>query len=161
MPDTNADTRTVATVANYLDTHNVLNLATSSADGPWAAAVFFVRNGSQFYFLSAPHTRHCINIQSQPRVAGTVQREVDDWEKIKGVQLEGICRLVPDEDRARVIDLYAQKFTVTGPDAPPPIAKALDKVGWYSITPDALWYIDNSQGLGHRKAIDITALESE
>ncbi len=59
----------------YLRDHNVMTLATIGAQGLWAAAVFYVNDGFTLYFLSAPTSRHSLNIESQSTVAATIQED--------------------------------------------------------------------------------------
>lgn len=134
----------------YLQEHHVITLATFGDEGVWATAVFYVNIDTNIYFLSARHTRHSKNIATNPHVAGAIQEDYSAWESIKGVQLEGHCTLITGQERDDAIAAYAQKFPIIGPDAPPQIANALDKIGWYKLTPTRLYFIDNSKGLGHR-----------
>lgn len=145
-------------VREFLSAHNVINLATAGNDGPWASAVFYVYSSARFYFLSAPHTRHCQNLARDDRVAATIQQEVEQWELIKGVQLEGRAHRVPEAETEQVIQLYSQRFAVTGPDAPQEIARALDKIHWFELEPARLLFIDNSVSLGHRQEVNIREL---
>lgn len=139
----------------YLREHHVVTLATQAADGPWAAAVFYVSDGFTLYFLSAPSTRHCIAIATHARVAATIQEDYADWPQIRGVQLEGsACELAGEEaDRAR--RLYGEKYPLVGQlaRAPAAIAAAIAKVRWYRIVPERLYFIDNSVRFGHRDEI--------
>lgn len=91
----------------YLAGHNVMTLATHGPMGLWAAAVFYVNDGWQLYFLSAGHTRHATNLAASPRVAATIQEDYADWEAIKGIQLEGTVRLLEGGARALAIVHYA------------------------------------------------------
>jgi uncharacterized protein YhbP (UPF0306 family) len=153
MPhDQSPDPLVEAQVQQYLQSHNVLCLATSAADCPWVSPVFYSVYNEQLIFLSAPHTRHSTNISNNPTVSGSVQNDYGNWEDIKGIQLQGQVKQVTDT--APVIEAYAKKFPVTGDDAPPQIARALDKIGWYAITVELLYFIDNSKGLGHRIELD-------
>ena len=136
----------------YLLNHNVLCLATSSKDEPWVSPVFYAIHTGQLVFLSAPHTRHSSNIRTNPLVSASVQDDYKNWEEIKGIQLQG--RVEQLTETAPVIAAYSEKFPVTGPDAPPQIARALDKIGWYSLQVELLYFIDNSKGLGHRVELD-------
>lgn len=138
---------------SYLEKHTVMSLATFGTKGVWSAALYYVNEKSTLYFLSAPHTRHSQNIAANPQVAVTIQENYTNWEEIKGIQLEGLCTLVLEQEHQAIIDLYAQKFPIIGDDAPPQIAKALNKIGWYQIVPTRLYFIDNSKGLGHRELI--------
>lgn len=139
----------------YLANHNVVTLATVGEAGVWAAAVYYVNDETTLYFLSAPHTRHSRNIAANPRVAATIQEDYGDWESIKGIQLEGICTLLTGEERERAIARYTRKFPIIGPNAPPQIANAIDKIAWYRLVPDRLYFIDNSKGLGQRQELTI------
>lgn len=142
----------------YLDGHNVMTLATQGQQGPWASAVFYVFDAGCFYFLSAAHTRHCQNLRRDARVSAAIQEDYEDWKKIRGIQLEGRATIVTQQHVDDVIERYSKKFPVTGPDAPAEIAKALDKISWYVLQPSRLYFIDNSQGLGHRDEVDIAEL---
>lgn len=145
----------------FLADHNVINLATTGEDGPWASAVFYVYCDGLFYFLSSPHTRHCRNLALDSRVAATIQDEVEQWQKIKGVQLQGRVSRVAAEKTEAVIQLYSNRFPVTGVDAPPEIARALDKIHWFQLVPTKMLLIDNAKGLGHRDEIDLALLLSD
>lgn len=142
---------------DYLQAHNVATLATSSGDDVWAAAVFYVNEGSTLYFLSSPSSRHCLHLETNPRVAITVQEDYRDWLEIKGIQLEGDALEVTGVEEERARRLYGEKFPVVGllAQAPAAIVKALAKVRWYKVVPRRLYFIDNSIGLGHRDEIPL------
>lgn len=137
----------------YLESHNVMSLATHGPEGLWAAAVFYVSDGFRLYFLSAPTTRHSRNLAENPHVAATIQEDYRDWLAIRGIQLEGTCRQLEGEQRSNARAQYETKFPIVGEDAPLQIAQALDKVAWYQVTPERAFFIDNSVGLGHRDEI--------
>ena len=148
---------------DYLQNHHVATLATSGSDGPWAAAVFYVNDGDNIFFLSAPTSRHCLNLEQNPRVAVTIQEDYSDWLEIKGVQLEGIASEISGVEEERVRKLYGRKFPVVGmlAKAPAAIVKALAKVRWYRIVPKRLYFIDNSLGLGSRDEIVLPLTDNE
>jgi len=147
----------------YLRDHHVATLATSGEEGPWAAAVFYVNKGSTLYFLSAPKSRHCLNLAQNPQVALTVQKDYADWLEIKGVQIEGVATEISGGEEALARELYGKKFPVVGllAQAPAAIVKALAKVRWYRIVPQRLYFIDNSLGLGNREEIELPLPENE
>ena len=135
----------------YLQAHNVMTLATSGADGVWAAAVFYVNDQFDLYFLSARHTRHARHIAATPRVAATIQEDYKDWPEIKGIQLSGEVRLLDGEAQERAIALYLKKYPFVATSAE--LAPALRRVNWYRLTCNTLYMIDNSLGLGHRDLV--------
>lgn len=142
-----------ATLA-YLADQNVLTLATCGPLGLWAAAVFYANREFQLYFLSASHTRHAQNMAAVPRIAGTIQADYSDWPAIKGIQLEGLVTLLAGQNRDEAIAHYSEKFPFIR-SAGEPILSALDKVNWYCLLPEKLYFIDNSKGFGYREEIDL------
>ena len=148
-------------IREYLQSHNVLCLATTLDNHPWVSPVFYANDDTGLIFLSAPHTRHCKNISVNPRVSASIQQEYSDWDRIKGIQLEGEVTLVTAQHRAQVIDRYAKKFPVTGDQAPPEIAKAIDKIQWFYLIVRKMFFIDNSKGLGNREEVDLSNLFPE
>jgi uncharacterized protein YhbP (UPF0306 family) len=149
-------------VLNYLETHNTMTLGTSSGDVPWAATVFYASDDFHLYFFSVPDSRHCQNLAANPRVAVTVQEDYKDWQKIKGIQLEGTALLVDSIiEKAKAMAVYARKYPeviklFTNP-ASGVFHKAFLKVKFYCVVPQKLFWIDNEQGFGkrHELAIDL------
>lgn len=139
---------------DYLQGHQVMTLATVSMDSPWATALFYVNNGFALYFLSAGHTRHIKNVGGQPQAAATIQEDYEDWPAIKGIQLEGHVFQLHGEKQKEAISLYEKKYPFIK-SAPSQIRLKLAKVNWYCLSPSRLYFIDNSQGLGHRDEIPL------
>lgn len=140
----------------YLQTHQVMTLATIGEDGVWAAAVFYVHHGFSLYFLSAGHTRHAQNIAAQPHISATIQEDYKDWPKIQGIQLEGMVTQLGGKEKAYCITLYQAKYPFLAGDDPQ-IKTAVSKVNWYCLQPTRLYFIDNRKGLGHRDEIMLTS----
>ncbi|MFZ1396430.1 MAG: pyridoxamine 5'-phosphate oxidase family protein [Candidatus Promineifilaceae bacterium] len=143
-----------ALALQYLATHQVMTLATSGPEGVWAAAVFYVNEGFDLIFLSAGHTRHVLNFTAVPHIAATIQEDYRDWQRIKGIQLEGNVTLLTDVSRETSIARYLQKYPFLA-QADAKMQNALAKVNWYLLQPERLFFIDNSLGLGHRDEIPL------
>lgn len=143
-----------ARARDYLRDHHVMTLATHGPEGLWAAAVFYANDGFQLYFLSAGHTRHARNIAAAPRVAATIQEDYADWSAIQGIQLEGTVRVLAGKERKAAVALYAVKFQFLRQPAAV-IEAALARVNWYCLSPDRLYFVDNSRGFGHRDEIEL------
>lgn len=139
---------------SYLAEHQVMTLATTGDEGVWAAAVFYVNNGFDLIYLSAPHTRHARNTAVHPRVAATIQEDYVDWGEIKGIQCEGEAAALSGAARKRAIALYREKFSFLT-RIPLSIQEALQHVNWYRLRPDRLYFVDNSRGFGHRDEIKL------
>ena len=149
-------------VLSYLETHNTMTLGTCSGDVPWAATVFYASDDLRLYFFSVPDSRHCQNLAANPRVAVTVQEDYHDWQKIKGIQLEGTAILVDSIiEKAKAMAVYARKYPeviklFTNP-ASGLFYKAFLKVKFYCVIPEKLFFIDNEQGFGKRQELVIDA----
>jgi len=139
----------------YLQSHNVLSLATSGPEDLWAAAVFYVNSDFTLYFLSDPFTRHSKNIAANPIVAATIQEDYRDWPEIKGIQLEGQAFQIQGVEKIAAIANFGAKFPIIEnlSRKPAEIAKAMSKINWYKLEPQHLYFIDNSLGLGHRDKV--------
>jgi len=147
-------------VLNYLETHNTMTLGTCSGDMPWAATVFYASDDLRLYFFSVPDSRHCQNLAANSRVAVTVQEDYHDWQRIKGIQLEGTAVLVDSIiEKAKAMAVYARKYPeviklFTNP-ASGVFHKAFLKVKFYCVVPQKLFFIDNEQGFGKRQELAI------
>jgi uncharacterized protein YhbP (UPF0306 family) len=140
---------------DYLAGHNVMTLATSGADGVWAAAVFYASAGFDLFFISAGHTRHGQNLAANPRAAAAIHEDYADWMAIRGVQLEGGVVLLAGHEQQAAMAVYQAKFPYVAAPADERMRAALPRMGWYRLRPVRLYWIDNSQGLGHRDEIDL------
>lgn len=139
----------------YLREHHVVTVATSGPHGLWAAAVFYVNDGFELFFLSAPSSRHSLNIESNPSVAATIQEDYRDWPAIKGIQLEGRAHRISGVEQVAALARYQSKFQVVRnlAEAPVEIARAMGRIAWYKVVPDRLFFVDNTLGFGHRDEI--------
>jgi uncharacterized protein len=149
-------------VLSYLETHNTMTLGTCLGDVPWAATVFYASDDLRLYFFSVPDSRHCQNLAVNPRVGVTVQEDYHDWQKIKGIQLEGTAILVDSIiEKAKAMAVYARKYPeviklFTNP-ASGVFYKAFLKVKFYCVIPEKVFFIDNEQGFGKRQELVIDA----
>lgn len=143
-------------VLAYLRECRVMTLATHGTEGLWAAAVFYASDGFTLHFLSSPASRHCRNLAASAHVCATIQRDYDDWPQIKGIQLEGTASELRGDAMTRARRLYGEKFPLVRrlAGAPAALAAAMDKVRWYAVVPDRVYFIDNSVGFGHRDELD-------
>jgi uncharacterized protein YhbP (UPF0306 family) len=133
----------------FLAERNAMTLATIGPDGaPHATDVYYAETGDlELYFVSGPGSQHSRNLAHDPRVAATVHADSTRWRDIRGVQLEGICSRVTDEERGAAWARYTAKFSFVLADAA--LAGALQKVDMYCVTSHWLRWIDNAAGLGH------------
>lgn len=129
----------------FLREHQVLTLAVT---GPYAAAVFYaVDDELNLYFVSDPGTRHAGAILADNRVAGTIHRDPQHWQEIRGVQWTGRCYRLEGLERTAGWALFLKRLELR---AAAQLAPALAKVDLWKIVPEWMRLIDNTQGFGHK-----------
>lgn len=148
-------------ILEYLAAHNSMTIASCQQDVPWAAAVFYVNDEFDLYFLSNPSSRHGTNIGANSVVSAAIHEDYRDWREIKGIQLEGRAERVRSPKlKLRFWQLYRKKFPFVeaffkaGPLREMVQAK-LGGIRLYRIVPQAVWYLDNDRGFGHRECLPL------
>jgi uncharacterized protein YhbP (UPF0306 family) len=141
----------------YLETHNVMTLATCGPEGPWAAAVFYASRGFTLYFVSSPQSRHARDVAREPHAAAAVHEDYRDWQAIQGIQLSGLVERLDGAARDAALECYRAKFGfLNNPGAAlAPVLAALGKAACYRLTPSELFFIDNAAGFGRRSSVVI------
>jgi uncharacterized protein YhbP (UPF0306 family) len=147
-------------ILSYMESHNTMTLATCRSDAPWAATVFYASDGLKLYFFSAPDSRHCQNLAANPRVAVTIQEDYRDWQKIKGIQLEGrVAQVDSLIEKGKAMAVYARKYPevmkIFVNPASGALYQAFLKVRFYCVAPERVLYIDNEQGFGKRQELSL------
>jgi uncharacterized protein YhbP (UPF0306 family) len=148
-----------AKAREFCDSVSTLTLATSNADSPWAAAVFFAADSKfNFYFVSDHRTRHGRDMAVNEQVAATIYPDCNSWHDVAGLQLRGRVSIVEGLERARALALYFKKFPqIDALFASPQgeheetIAARLKAANFYKISPQMIRVIDNAQGFGWRE----------
>jgi uncharacterized protein len=170
------------TALAYLQNHNVVTLATSDGKQPWAAAVFYVSDGFDLYFLSRPESVHGRYLAANPHLAATVTENyrlegLGDWRDIKGIQLEGEVEMLVSEDEiGPAVEKYAAKYPFTAPylkvltTFPRALAlleriirrlefvpdfDATEENRLYRLTPTRLWWMDNAASFEQRREVSL------
>ena len=136
----------------YLAAHNVMTLATTGPEGPWAAAVFYASREFDLYFVSSPRSRHAIDLERSPNAAAAIHEDYRDWRAIRGIQLSGTAVRLQGAEREAALACYREKFNfLNNPVAElAPVLEALGKAACYRLTPSELHFIDNATGFGKR-----------
>ena len=136
----------------YLAAHNVMTLATTGPEGPWAAAVFYASRELDLYFVSSPKSRHASDLQRSPQAAAAIHEDYRDWRAIQGIQLSGTAVRLQGAEREAALACYSEKFNfLNNPVAQlAPVLEALGKAACYRLTPSELYFIDNATGFGKR-----------
>jgi uncharacterized protein YhbP (UPF0306 family) len=152
-----------AAIGRMLAAHHTLTLATSHDGKPWSAAVFYASDAAfNLYFVSDVRTRHAREMAANPRVALAINADVDNWDDVRGLQIEGTATPVEGVERARALALYLAKFASVKAlfEAPrsadeQAIAARLKATEFWRITPTYIRLIDNARGFGFRQELNL------
>ena len=144
-----------------LEAHGTATLATAGPGGPWAAAVFYASDADlNLYFVTDPGTRHGGNLRDDARVAGAIHADVSDWNDVRGLQLEGTARMVPDAGRAAALEIYLRKFPevrrlceAPANDAECQIGSRLARIPLWRLAPSRIRIIDNRERFGWKQEL--------
>ena len=146
----------------YLQTHNVMTIASCDQNIPWAAAVFYASDEFDLYFFSNPKSRNGVNMAANTLVSAAIHEDYRDWRAIRGIQLEGRAeRLRSLKLQARFWEVYLKKFPFVKQffqagglrDA---LKTKLTGIRLYRVVPQTVYYIDNSRDFGHRERLDLS-----
>ncbi len=161
MKNQSTDSRTTGEVrsriAAFLASHTTLTLATIGPDGPAAAAVFYAADGNlDLYFLSEDQTQHGRNLLADPRVAGTIQADNQDWRALQGVQVRGEAKPVSVAHLPHAAAIYGNKFAfvgalLTGAQGPGVLVGPLARARFWMLRPTWFRLVDNTVRFGFKE----------
>jgi hypothetical protein len=126
---------------------------------PGAAAVFYAHDADlNLYFLSEERTRHGGNLLADPRVAGTIQADGQDWRGIRGVQVRGRAMPVSAGELAHAATTYGRKFAfvgalLAGAGSPGVLAGPLARARFWVLRPSWLRLVDNTVRFGFKEEL--------
>lgn len=149
-------------VIRYMDEFTTMTLACCNEQGPWAADVFYARQGFDLIFFSSPSSRHCTLLSANPAAAATIHGDYRGWKEIKGLQMEGKVQLMTGVGvRARALATYlkrypfvAEFFSSTGA-ASREVVRKVAGVDLYTFRPFDILYVNNEAGFGTRWKLQI------
>lgn len=85
-------------IIDYLNSHNLMQIATYGDDHPWIASVYYTFDKDlNLYFLSSPATIHCKQIKENNKVAVAITNTNQPINaQKKGLQLYGTARQISE-----------------------------------------------------------------
>lgn len=100
-------------VLDLINTHNIMTIATVRADGwPQATTVAYANDGLTIYFAADKDSQKLKNIASNKKVSLTVDRDYEDWSKIKGLSMAATAEILKTPaDIEYGLGLLAKKFS--------------------------------------------------
>jgi len=70
-------------VIHYMDSFTTMTLACCTEERPWAADVFYVRQGFDLIFFSSPSSRHSLVFSATPLLPPQSTAITEDGKKLK------------------------------------------------------------------------------
>jgi uncharacterized protein YhbP (UPF0306 family) len=136
-------------IAGYLKEHNLLTLATVTADNkPLAHTVEYVSDDTTVYFATSKSTRKISDILKNSHVAYTVDEDYKNWLTIKGVQMEGTAQVLSKkEEIEHAAAIYMSKYPFVAQFPPNP------EIVFVRITPTVGSFLDYTKGFTHRDTV--------
>lgn len=125
----------------FLGTKELMALATSYKDEPWATTVPFVAAPAfEIIFYSRPGSKHTENIEKNDRVSAVVTEIPVHNNKERSVQITGKVRKIDGVEWNTYYPLYESRF---------PEAKDYPDHIIYVLKPEEVWIIDEKI-FGHK-----------
>ena len=83
--------------------HNILTLATLREDGyPQANTVTYANDGLTIYLSTAQDSRKIKNIKNSNKVSLTIDKDYEDWHKIKGLSMAATAEILTNHDEIKI-----------------------------------------------------------
>ncbi len=143
-------------IAEFLDAHHVMSLATAGRDGPHAANVFYARDAFTLVWVSDPASRHSGELEADGRVAATITRDVSAVAAIRGLQVSGYARRIVDpSERAAARRILEERFPFLQQPADATVRENYARAAIYRLKIARCVLIDNSRGFGHKEVLDL------
>ncbi|MFZ3115080.1 MAG: pyridoxamine 5'-phosphate oxidase family protein [Syntrophales bacterium] len=139
-------------VLNILQSHNILTLATLREDGyPQANTVTYASDGFTIYFCTDATSSKVKNIAKSNKVSLTIDREYEDWSKIKGLSMGGTAVvLTKPEEIQKAMGLLVTKFPALQEMPQQEVPSAVIK-----ITPKIVSVLNYELGFSHKDLVEV------
>ncbi|MDO8723085.1 MAG: pyridoxamine 5'-phosphate oxidase family protein [Syntrophales bacterium] len=139
-------------VLGIMKNHNILTLATLREDGyPQANTVTYANDGLTIYFSTAGDSQKVKNIKSCKKVSLTIDRNYEDWNKIKGLSMAATAEVLTNPDEIRkAMNCLVKKFPFLA-DMPEPE----EPIAVVKIMPKIISVLNYELGFGHTDLVEV------
>ncbi len=144
-------------IAIFLDAHHVMSLATCGRSGPYAANLFYARDGFSLLWVSDRRSMHSTNIGRNPQASVTIAPDYTDFDKIRGLQMVGDAHCISDAaEQNSVRALLAKRYpALRRLSARSMIKQAYSSAEAYRFVPTRIIMTDNRRGFAHKDTLDL------
>ncbi len=132
-----------------VSTASAMTLATVDSAGPWAAPVYFFYDARQFFFYSAPDSRHIRSTRNAP-AAASVHADGTQIKDICGLQMNGrITAITAPRIWLTAGQGYVKKFPLAK-NRIPLTPGGMGAIWLYAFIPASARYLDNGIRFGYK-----------
>jgi uncharacterized protein len=144
-------------IAEFIDAHHVMSLATCGPHGPHAVNLFYARDDLSLLWVSDRQSKHSANIGANPQVSATIAPDYGDFDEICGVQIFGDAHHLDDAaTRHSARALLAERYPMLRQLSDRPILeRAYLRAEPYQLVPNRIVMIDNRIGFAHKETLDL------
>jgi uncharacterized protein len=150
----------ISRVAEFLDAHHVMSLATVGEDGPHAANLFYARDGCALIWISDPASRHSRHIEERADVAATIARDCCDFTDVQGLQVRGSASRIGPRESNRARASLGARYPFLQRLSEGTLRDAYERAQLYRLEPAWMVFIENQSGFGSKTVFGSEALTS-
>lgn len=147
------DERQEQFILELLAGHNTLTLATVREDGwPQATTVAYANEALDIFVATFPESQKVRNIRRDNRVSVTIDRDYEDWTRIKGLSMAAYAEIVADDETlALAEECFSDKFPqLQAIPLPEPF-----EVTMLRLTPKVISILDYEKAFGHTELVTL------
>jgi uncharacterized protein YhbP (UPF0306 family) len=140
-------------IRELLRSQTTLALATSDENSmPRSTPLFFIADDDlHLYWFSSRSSLHSRNCARNPVVSIAVSRNVQRWQEIEGVQMQGLVSIVTDPALRKPITRdYCDRFQLGNL-----FAFAIRRSSLYCFNPSWVRYLNNSLRFGYKFELNL------
>lgn len=140
-------------IFDLLRDNNLMSFATVRADGyPQATTVTYANVGLTLYFVCDRDSQKVKNLKKCKKVSLTINRDYEDWNKIKGLSMAATAEVLTKPDQIkRGMKLLLRKFPAMADMSEEDLAGT----SVVKVTPKVLSVINYERGFGHTDLVKV------
>ncbi len=148
------DKKMEAFILDLMRSHSYLTFATVREDGyPQATSVGYANRDLTRYVCAAKDSQKVRNIKRCDKVSLTIDREYEDWNKIKGLSMGANAEVLTDPNEIKqALDCVAKEFPPAAEIVTP---QEVAEVAVIKITPKVISVLDYELGFGRTDLVEV------
>ncbi len=133
-------------IEKYMREHNLCTFAISDGNTPYAHTMYYVCDGLRIYFETAPHSQKVHILQSNQKIALTIDEDYPEWTKVQGLEIMGKAVLKEKKDNENIEKRFLEKFPHLND-----LGGIPDHHVFIEIIPEKIYFIDFTKKSGEKQ----------